>query len=156
MLMPMTVPTRLRLAEVSDLPFIFRQEREYMETIEPDAHQGWMAALDLNLAFWIECLPHTLFCIDADGHPLGYAMWSLDGDAATLVSINVLGSRRRQGLGRLLLDAFEERVRPSGARVAELGVHRTNQARLLYQGAGYETTGQDGDYVLFSKSLSES
>lgn len=83
-------------------------------------------------------------------------MWSLDRDAATLVSINVLGSRRRQGLGRLLLDAFEERVRPNGARVAELGVHRTNQARLLYQCAGYETTGQDGDYVLFSKALRES
>ena len=54
MLLSMTAPTRLRLAEVSDLPFIFRQEREYMETIEPDAHQGWMASLDLNLAFWID------------------------------------------------------------------------------------------------------
>ncbi|MDK1359099.1 GNAT family N-acetyltransferase [Arthrobacter sp. zg-Y1219] len=151
----MIVPTRLRLAEVSDLPFIFRQEREYIEAIEPDAYQGWLAALDLNLAFWIEYLPQTLFCVDADGHPLGYAMWSLDGDTATLVSINVIGSRRRQGLGRLLLDAFERRVCPSGARVAELGVHRTNQARLLYQGAGYETTGQDGEYVLFSKILRE-
>ncbi|MCQ1996478.1 N-acetyltransferase [Arthrobacter sp. zg-Y1171] len=151
----MTLPTRLRLAEVSDLPFIFRQEREYMETIEPDAHQGWLAALDLNLAFWIECLPSTLFCVDADGHPLGYAMWSLDGDTATLVSINVLDSRRRQGLGRLLLDAFEQRVGSSGARVSELGVHRSNQARQLYQGAGYGTTGQDGEYVLFSKILRE-
>lgn len=147
------MPTCLRPAEVSDLPFIFRQEREYIETIEPDAHQGWLAALDLNLAFWIDCLPRTLFCIDADGHPLGYAMWSLDGDTATLVSISVLGGRRRQGLGRLLLDAFEQKVGPSGARVAELGVHRTNQARLLYQGAGYERTGHDGDYVLFRKIL---
>ena len=151
--MSMTLPLRVRLAEVSDLPFIFRQEREYIETIEPDAHQGWQAALDLNLEFWIECLPHTLFCIDADGNPLGYAMWTLEGDTATLVSINVLGTRRRQGLGRLLLDAFEQRVRPSGARVVELGVHRTNQARLLYQGAGYDTTGQDGEYELFSKVL---
>ncbi|WAP50735.1 hypothetical protein OL239_11965 [Arthrobacter sp. ATA002] len=36
--------SRLRPAEVSDLPFIFRQEREYIETIEPDARQGWLAA----------------------------------------------------------------------------------------------------------------
>ena len=49
MLNSMTVPTRLRLAEVSDLPFILRQEREYMETIEPDALQGWLAALDLEV-----------------------------------------------------------------------------------------------------------
>ncbi|WP_146362258.1 hypothetical protein [Arthrobacter yangruifuii] len=88
----MIEPTRLRLAEIGDLPFIFRQEREYIDTIEPDAYQGWQAALDLNLAFWIDCLHNTLFCIDADGHPLGYAMWSLDGDTASLVSINVLGS----------------------------------------------------------------
>ncbi|WP_341392821.1 GNAT family N-acetyltransferase [Arthrobacter sp. G119Y2] len=126
-----------------------------METIEPDAHRGWLAALDLNLAFWIECLPHTLFCIDADGHPLGYAMWSLDDGTATLVSINVIGSRRRQGLGRLLLDAFEQRICPDGARVVELGVHRANQARLLYEGAGYETMGRDGEYVLFRKVLKD-
>ena len=153
MLVSMIAPTHLRPAEASDLPFILRQEREYMETIEPDAYQGWQAALDLNLAFWIECLPHTLFCVDAVGHSLGYAMWTLDGDTATLVSLNVRSSRRRQGLGRLLLDAFEQRA--SGARVAELGVHRTNQARLLYQSAGYRATGQDGEYLLFSKRLKE-
>ena len=150
----MTEPTRLRFAEISDLPFIFRREREYIETVEPDALEGWLAALDLNLEFWIECLSGTLFCVDDQGQPLGYAMWSLDGDAATLVSINVLAGRRRQGLGRLLLDAFEETVRAGGARVVELGVHRTNQAHLLYRASGYETTGQDGEYVLFSKTLS--
>jgi ribosomal-protein-alanine N-acetyltransferase len=153
MLGVMSTP-RLRPAEVSDLPFIFRQEREYIETIEPDAHQGWLAALDLNLADWIDSLPRTLFCIDADGNPLGYAMWSIDGDTATLVSINVLGSRRREGLGRLLLEAFEQAVAPSGARVVELGVHRTNQARLLYEGAEYENTGDDGEYLMFQKVLS--
>lgn len=149
----MTLPLRVRLAEVSDLPFIFRQEREYIETIEPEAQQGWQAALDLNIEFWIECLPRTLFCLDVDGNPLGYAMWTHEGDTATLVSISVLGSRRRQGLGHLLLDAFEERVRANGARIVELGVHQTNQARLLYLGASYQAAGQDGDYELFSKVL---
>ncbi|UWX98470.1 GNAT family N-acetyltransferase [Arthrobacter zhaoxinii] len=150
----MTLQTRVRRAEVSDLPFILRQEREYMETIEPDALLGWLTVLDQNLELWIDCLPNTLFCVDEDGHPLGYVMWSLDGDTATLVSISVLRSHRRQGLGRLLLEAFEQRATPSGARVVEIAVYRTNQARLLYQGAGYEATGQDGEYVLFSKMLS--
>ncbi|MCC9145213.1 MULTISPECIES: GNAT family N-acetyltransferase [unclassified Arthrobacter] len=150
----MTTPTHLRLADVSDLPFILRQEREYMETIEPHALQGWLTVLDQNLELWIDCLPYTLFCVDADGHPLGYVMGRVDGDTATLVSISVLDSHRRQGLGRLLLDAFEQRISSSGARAVELGVYRSNQARLLYQGSGYETTGQDGEYVLFSKMLS--
>ena len=125
-----------------------------METIEPDALQGWSTALDLNLQLWIDCLPSTLFCIDADGRPLGYVMWSLDGDAATLISISVLGSHRRQGLGRLLLDAFEQELSARGGRVVEIGVHQSNQAHLLYRRAGYETTGQDADYMLFSKTLS--
>ncbi|MCC9177883.1 GNAT family N-acetyltransferase [Arthrobacter sp. zg-Y750] len=150
----MTMPTRVRRAEVSDLPFILRQEREYMETIEPHALLGWMSVLDQNLELWIDCLPSTLFCLDAEGHPLGYVMGSLDGDTATLVSISVLGSHRRQGLGRVLLDAFEQSAAPSGARVVELGVFRSNQAHLLYRAAGYEATGQDREYVLFSKTLS--
>ncbi|MCC3290937.1 N-acetyltransferase [Arthrobacter sp. zg-Y1110] len=150
----MTMPTRLRPAEVSDLPFILRQEREYMETIEPDALLGWLTVLDQNLELWIDCLPNTLFCVDEDRHPLGYVMWSLDGDTATLVSISVLDGRRRQGLGRLLLDAFEQKASSGGARVVELGVYRTNQAHLLYQAAGFEATGQDGEYVLFTKKLS--
>ena len=126
-----------------------------MQTIEPDELQGWMSIIDLHLADWIGCLPHTLFCVDDDGQQLGYAMWTLDGDSATLASIHVLDSHRRQGLGRLLLDAFEQRTSNSGARVVKLGVHRSNQARLLYEGAAYENTGHDGDYVLFSKVMSK-
>ena len=126
-----------------------------METIEPDEVPGWMSAIEVNLADWIDYLPHTLFCVDEDGQPLGYAMWAVEGDSATLVSIHVLESHRRHGLGRLLLDAFEQETSQRGARVAKLGVHRNNQARLLYEDATYEITGQDGDYVLFSKALGE-
>ena len=154
MLPSMTMPTRVRRAEVSDLPFILRQEREYMETIEPHALLGWLTVLDRSLELWIDCLPSTLVCLDAEGQPLGYVMGSVDGKTATLVSISVLGSRRSEGLGRLLLSAFEQAVRLSGARAVELGVYPGNQAHLLYRDAGYEAAGQDGEYVLFSKTLS--
>ncbi|MER2134486.1 MAG: GNAT family N-acetyltransferase [Arthrobacter sp.] len=147
----MTVPPRLRPADVGDLPFILRQEREYIENLEPDALPGWLAALDRNLELWISCLPHTLFCVDADGQQLGFAMWRPDGDdAATLVSIQVLASHRRQGLGRLLLEAFEQRVSPG---VVKLGVHKSNPARMLYKAAGYDAAGGDGGYLLFGKTL---
>lgn len=96
----MPVPTCLRPAEVSDLPFIFGKELEYMETIEPGGLQGWMSVIDRNLADWIDCLPHSLFCVYEDGRPLGYAMWTIDA-------------------------------------------------------AAYETTGEDGAYVLFRKALGE-
>lgn len=125
-----------------------------METIEPHALLGWLTVLDQNLELWIQCLPSTLVWLDEEGHPLGYVMGSLGGEKATLVSISVLGSHRRQGLGRLLLDAFEQSAGAGGARVVELGVYRSNQAHLLYRAAGYEATGQDAEYVLFSKTLS--
>ena len=121
-----------------------------METIEPAALPGWLAALDRNLELWISCLPHTVFCVDADGQPLGFAMWLPDGDAATLVSIQVLASHRRQGLGRVLLEAFEQRA---GLGAVKLGVHQSNPARLLYEAAGYDAAGRDGDYLLFGKTL---
>lgn len=153
MLGPMTVPPRLRPAEASDLPFIFRQEREYIETIEPEALQGWLRALDRNLELWISCLPSTVFCVDEGGQPLGFAMWLRDGEATTLVSIQVLNSHRRQGLGRFLLGAFEQQAGLGGAGHVKLGVHGSNPARLLYEAAGYEAVGEDGEYLLFSKSL---
>lgn len=153
MLVAMTDPARLRPAEVGDLPFIFRQERGYMETIEPEALPGWLAALDRNLELWISCLPHTVFCVDADGQPLGFAMWLPGGDAATLVSIQVLASHRRQGLGRVLLEEFEQQASLGGAGAVKLGVHGTNPARLLYEATGYDAEGRDGDYLLFGKTL---
>lgn len=152
----MSSPAHLRPAEVNDLPFIFSKEREYMETIEPEALLGWMAALELNLADWIDCLPRTVFSVDDSGKPLGYAMWTLKDDCATLASIHVLGGRRRQGIGRLLLEAFEQEAAARGVRVLKLGVHRNNPARLLYEAAGYQPAGRDGGYLLFSRVPAES
>ena len=124
-----------------------------MEAIEPAALPGWLAALDRNLELWISCLPHTVFCVDTDGQPLGFAMWLPDGDAATLVSIQVLASHRRRGLGRVLLEAFEQQAGLGGAGAVKLGVHGTNPARLLYEATGYDAEGRDGDYLLFGKAL---
>lgn len=152
----MSTPTRLRPAEVNDLPFIFSKELEYMETIEPEALQAWMAALELNLADWIDCLPRTVFSVDEAGQPLGYAMWTREGNCATLVSIHVLDTRRRRGIGRILLEAFEQEVAPRGVRLVKLGVHRNNPARLLYEAAGYDSAGRDGEYLLFSRVLTGS
>lgn len=158
MLRSMTENTALRPAEVSDLPFILRQEREYMETIEPHALLGWLTVLDQNLEVWIDCLPQTVVCVDAEGNRLGYAMRGFAGDSETLIAISVLASHRRQGIGRLLLDAFEQAERATGARVAEFGVYQSNrQAYQLYLASGYEATGEeDGRYLLLRKTLSPS
>lgn len=147
----------LRPARVEDLPAVLRFERSYVETIEPESAQGWVEAVDQNLALWIECLPTTLVLELAgsdDPDPAGFVMWLPEGDSATLVSIQVGPRHRRAGLGRALLTAFEQQALAGGALVLELGVHRRNPARALYELAGWVETGRDGDYVLFERRFS--
>ncbi|MDI5973856.1 GNAT family N-acetyltransferase [Streptomyces sp. SL13] len=139
----------LRPAEVADLPFVLRSERSYMQTIEPANEQRWTAAIDRNLALWIDCLPRTLV-LDVDGEAAGYQMWLPTGDSATLVSIHVVARHRRRGFGRLLLDAFAEQARAAGHVDLCLGVHRDNPAAPIYAAAGYVHTGDDGDYRMMA------
>lgn len=88
-----------------------------------------------------------------DADAAGFAMWLVEGSAATLVTIQVARHHRRAGLGRRLLDAFEERAAADGARVLKLGVHRDNPARALYEAAGWDVAGTDGAYVLFERRV---
>ena len=153
---PSPVPD-LRPARVEDLPAILRYERSSVETIEPESAQGWVGAVDRNLALWIECLPTTLVLElpePADPEPAGYVMWLPEREAATLVSIQVGAQHRRAGLGSALLTAFERQAAADGAVVLRLGVHRRNPARALYEQAGWVETGRDGDYVLFERGFS--
>ncbi len=147
---------RLREATRDDLPMIGRLERAYMTDIEPEALERWERAADHNLELWTGCLPRTLV-LEEVGEvgpvPIAYVMWRSEGRAATLVSIQVDPSQRRRGLGRMLLAEFEQRAAADGDAVAQLGVHERNPARALYEQAGYELTGRDGDYLLYERSL---
>jgi ribosomal protein S18 acetylase RimI-like enzyme len=149
-----TAETLLRPATIDDLPAILRYERDYVRTIEPESAAGWTESIDKNLALWIECLPTTVVLEvpgSGDADPAGFVMWLQDADSATVVTIQVARHHRRTGLDRLLLDAFEERAAAGGARVLKLGVHRDNPARALYERAGWDGAGTDGDYVLFER-----
>lgn len=146
----------LRPATIDDLPAILRYERDYLRTVEPESVAGWTESIDKNLQLWIECLPTTVVLEvqgSDDPDPAGLAMWVVEGEAATLVTIHVSRHHRRTGLGRVLLDAFEQQAAARGVRLLRLGVHRANPARALYEQAGYEVVGTDGDYVLFEREV---
>jgi GNAT superfamily N-acetyltransferase len=144
----------LRPGRVEDLPAILRHERDYVRAIEPESADGWVEAVDRNLALWIDCLPTTVVLElpgSSDPDPAGYVMWLAEGSTATLVSIQVGAAHRRAGFGRALLRAFEQQAASSGAAMLKLGVHRQNPARALYEREGYVVAGQDGDYVLLER-----
>jgi len=130
---------------------ILRGERLYLQQIEPLSEASWTAAIDRNLELWIANLDRTTV-VELDGEAAGYAMWMPRGGGATLVTMNVLPTHRRHGLGAYLLEWFAVDAAAAGIRRLDLGVHRDNPARRLYERAGYRLTGEEGDYLLYSRA----
>jgi ribosomal protein S18 acetylase RimI-like enzyme len=147
-----TSAPRLREATPGDLPFILRGERSYMENLEPANLASWTDAIDRNLDLWITNLERTVI-VELDGDRVGYALWMSIGDTATLITIHVADAVRRRGVGAELMAWFSHAARAAGIRVLELGVHRENPARALYERSQYSLIGEDGDYLLFRREL---
>lgn len=91
------------------------------------------------------------------GHAIGWSVW----DEAQVDRLGVLLSRRKQGIGRALLDALAQRLELAGARSLFLEVRASNRAAIaLYQSAGFDAAGlrrayyEDGeDAVILRRDL---
>lgn len=81
-------------------------------------------------------------------HPAGaMVLGRLAADEAEILALAVLPSRRRAGLGRMLLAAAEAHVVAAGGRVIILEVAATNAAaQALYVAAGYRQIGRRTRY----------
>ena len=139
-----------RPAREDDLPLVEAAERAYIRDVEPAQEAAWTAALDRNRALWRANLARTTV-IEVDGDPAGFLVWTPDGDAALVVTVQVLPPHRRRGHGRRLLDAVDAQARAAGLGEVRLGVHRDNPARALYEAAGFSAAGEDGAYLLFRR-----
>ena len=86
--------------------------------------------------------------VDAHGEPVGRAWVSLDHprgapDVAFLYDIEVIETRRGEGLGRALLEAVEDAARLAGAAALELNVFGRNHTAIsLYNSSGYDVVTQ--------------
>jgi [ribosomal protein S18]-alanine N-acetyltransferase len=87
--------------------------------------------------------PGTFAVGDASAFALGRVVL----DEAELLALTTNPDRRRQGLGRARLAAFEAEARARGAHTAFLEVAADNLAALsLYDIAGYRRAGRRGGY----------
>lgn len=83
----------------------------------------------------------------AVGDDAGFALGRVVLDEAELLTIAVDPERRRQGLGRRWLAAFEAEARSRGAALSHLEVAAGNATALgLYESAGYERAGRRKGY----------
>jgi GNAT superfamily N-acetyltransferase len=142
----------LRRGEPSDLSFIYRLERRYIEELESDQLARWQDSIERHIDQWVTNLPRTTIA-QMQGTPVGYFFWERQDEKATLASISVEPSYRRRGIASTLLERFEDEARLTGCSLATLGSVIHNPARQLYEGRGYWTTGMQGRYVLMTKRL---
>ena len=84
---------------------------------------------------------------EEDGERLGYLLGTVLAPESELYRIAVSPSLRRRGAGRLLLDAFLDRVRSLGAETVYLEVRESNlPARTLYESVGFREIGIRKNY----------
>jgi tRNA threonylcarbamoyladenosine biosynthesis protein TsaB len=89
----------------------------------------------------------ALVAIDPEERPMGFAFVRQTADEAELLSIGVVASARRSGIGARLLAGVTDRVRSAGAACLFLEVAEDNiAARTLYARTGYAQTGRRKDY----------
>jgi ribosomal protein S18 acetylase RimI-like enzyme len=141
-----------RTASAGDLPFIHDGELAYIREREPAQEAAWLDALERNRRLWTANLERTTV-LEVGGTPVAYGMWAVLDGVATVVTLHVQPERRRHGLGAALLDRIADDVQRNGYAVLALGVHGENPARHLYESAGFTPAGEDGDYLLFRRSL---
>jgi len=100
--------------------------------------------------------PRVFLLAAPTGHELGFALGRAAADEAELLTLAVSPERRRQGMGRALLDRFEDAARTRGATAAFLEVAAGNAAaRALYASAGYRQTGRRPGYYRGARGAAE-
>jgi ribosomal-protein-alanine N-acetyltransferase len=110
--------------------------------------RAWDAAAMMQFA----ASPQTLCLIgavagDAGESAAGFLIARKASDEAEIISIGVLPSCRRLGLGRALIETALELLRASGTKRLFLEVDETNEAALrLYRSFGGEAVGRRQGY----------
>ena len=82
---------------------------------------------------------------------LGFALARLVADEAELLLLAVKAAGQRRGIGRILLEHFEDEASARGAARLHLEVREGNHALSLYEQAGFRLVGRRRDYYCGQK-----
>lgn len=146
------LPThRLRKAVITDLPLIYRGERDYIQRWEPSHEDGWLRHSERHLASWIDHFDRLVIAT-VDEHFAGYCLWMPQDASALLCTLGVSAQHRCKGIGAALLEAYIDDARQAGFTHLTLSVRADNPAKRLYEKAGFRHTGVDANgYLRFEQ-----
>jgi len=141
----------IRAALAIDLPTVYAGELDYIREIEPQQEDRWRAGMLHHLRQWTENLDR-MFVAQSSDKAVGYCFWEARDRTAVLASIYVSPDRRREGLGKTLLETFLADAHAKGCTKITLGVKAENPARRLYEASGFAYSHDEGGYrhYLFS------
>ena len=131
---------RLATARVADLSAVMR----VMEAaFDPVYGEAWSAAQLLTLF----ALPSARVSLAWDGEqPCGFAAARIAGPESELLLLAVDPDRRGQGVGKLLMDDWQQWALLEGADDYFLEMRADNDAVHLYQSAGFSECGRRPAY----------
>ena len=88
---------------------------------------------------------HRFLLVEQAGEPIGFASWSATKEPGVykLHKIYVLPGRQGKGLGKTLLHAVFEDIRPEGGQRLRLNVNRHNKARQFYERMGFTVIAEE-------------
>jgi len=95
---------------------------------------------------------HYVAAVAADNTLVGWAGVRVVGQSADILTVGVIPSARRRGIGRLLVDDLVAEARRRGATEAFLEVRADNNAaQALYTAQGWAEIGRRRGYYAFGR-----
>jgi ribosomal protein S18 acetylase RimI-like enzyme len=131
------VPLTIRDLTVEDLPeCAWSGSRSHLVSVAEALERARLGEVDYLAACPPSGLPVAIGGVDYARVP----------GAGTLWQLSVHGALQSCGIGTILIQAAEQRIRSRGLHRAELGVEESNpRARALYERLGYVAYGREPD-----------
>lgn len=135
--------TRVRVATTGDLEYLVPRERVAVTELESVLRRG-----------------RVLIAEDPDRlSVVGWLRWGLFWDEVPFMNmLHVAEGRRRQGIGELLVDAWESRCREDGHATVLTSTLSNESAQHIYRRMGYRDAGclllpDEALEILFTKTV---
>jgi GNAT superfamily N-acetyltransferase len=138
---------QIKKASKSDVPVIIDLAKA---TWEP-TYRGILSKAQIDFMFdemysssalenQMTSLGHIFLILYIQSTPAGYASYSLkagEDRVYKLQKLYLLPELHGRGLGKVLMNAVEDKVKEEGGKVLELNVNRYNPARAFYERVGF-------------------
>jgi ribosomal protein S18 acetylase RimI-like enzyme len=123
----------IRLYEEADEPGVIALWRESLPDGAP--HNDPATVIRMKIAVQRE----LLFVAEVEGAVVGTTMGGYDGHRGWIYSVAVHPDRRRQGIGRMLINRVEAALRERGCLKVNLQIRASNAAVVaFYQSLGFD------------------